>query len=524
MGKLLLDKLRESVSSIGSIVILVLLLNISVAPKPLGKGIALFLVSAFLMVFGIALFNLGVDISLIPVGEHLGSSIVKSRNLFLIVALTFVLGVFVTVAEPDLIIMAGQVSGVPDNLIIIVVAVGVGLALATAFLRILFQVPLSSILLVCYLGAFVLSRFTGTEFLSIAWEAGAVTTGPILVPFIMAFGLGLASVRGDKTSEEDGFGLVALTLIGPIIAVLVLGIFFSPSGGSALAVPELQSFSDIIALYTSNVGQYFGQVAVALFPIYLVFALFQVWRLHLPTKTILKILVGTVYTYMGLVLFLASANIGFMPAGYQLGGVLVQKISPMSLMLVGFAIGFLVVSAEPAVFVLKRQVEDVTEGVISGKTMGLGLSIGVGLAVAFAMLRVVSGLSLLFFIVPGYLLALILSFYIPPLFTSIAFDSGAVASGPLAATFMLSLALGASESRGGNIFTDAFGIVALVAMLPVITISFFGLAYTIKSSRLERETVIPAEDTIIDLDAATGQADVDSENRSDETSPASRKG
>ena len=238
MGKLLLDKLKESTSSIVPIIILVMLINFSVAPMPLWNG-TLLLVSASLMIFGIALFNLGVDISLIPVGEHLGSSIVKSRNLFLIVVMTFILGVFVTIAEPDLIIMAGQVSGVPDLIIIIVVAVGVGLALATAFLRILFQVPLSYILIGCYLSAFILSGFTGPEFLSIAWESGAVSTGPILVPFIMAFGLGLASVRGDKTSEEDGFGLVALTLIGPIIAVLILGIFFSPSGGSALAVPDL---------------------------------------------------------------------------------------------------------------------------------------------------------------------------------------------------------------------------------------------------------------------------------------------
>lgn len=509
MGKLLLDKLKESTSSIVPIIILVMLINFSVALMPLWNGTLLFLVSASLIIFGIALFNLGVDISLIPVGEHLGSSIVKSRNLFLIVVMTFILGVFVTIAEPDLIIMAGQVSGVPDLIIIIVVAVGVGLALATAFLRILFQVPLSYILIGCYLSAFILSGFTGPEFLSIAWESGAVSTGPILVPFIMAFGLGLASVRGDKTSEEDGFGLVALTLIGPIIAVLILGIFFSPSGGSALAVPDLNSFSDIVSLYRANIGGYFAQVAVALFPVYFAFAIFQVWKLHLSAKTILKIFVGTIYTYIGLVLFLASANIGFMPAGYQLGNILVQNISPWLLILIGFAIGFLVVSAEPAVFVLKRQVEDVTEGVISGKTMGTALSFGVGISVALAMLRVVTGLSILYFIVPGYFLALLLSFYIPPLFTSIAFDSGAVASGPLAATFMLSLALGASESIGGNIFTDAFGIVALVAMMPVITISLFGLAYAIKARRLEKEAVIPAEDTIIDLDYTAGQVDAE---------------
>ena len=470
---------------------------------PLWSGIVLFLVSALLMILGITLFNLGVDISLIPIGEHVGASLVKSRNLLLIVSIAFIIGVFITVAEPDLIILAGQIRGVPDSIIIGVVSIGVGLALTAAFLRILFQVPLSYLLIGCYLLAYILSGFTGYEFLSIAWESGAVTTGPIMVPFVMAFGLGLASIRGDKTSEEDSFGLVALTLIGPIIAVLILGLFFNPSSGSVVDLPELDSFSDIISLYRFNMAQYFAQIALALFPILFLFAIFQLWKLHLKTKTLLKIGVGTIYTYLGLVLFLGSANLGFMPAGYLLGGILMKNTSPLALILVGLAIGYLVVAAEPAVFVLKRQVEEVTEGVISGRAMGIGLSVGVAISVGLAMLRVVTGLSLLYFIIPGYLIALLLTFFIRPLFTSIAFDSGAVASGPLAATFMLPLAIGASEAGGGNIYSDAFGIVALVAMTPVITLSLFGLVHAIKSRIAEREAVIPAEDTIIDLDDAS---------------------
>jgi hypothetical protein len=467
---------------------------------PLWSGVALFLSRAFLMILGISLFNLGVDISLIPIGEYVGSAIVKSRNLLLIIIMTFVLGIFVTVAEPDLIIMAGQINGVPNSIIITTVSIGVGLAVAVAFLRILFQFPLSYILMGCYLVAYILSGFTSSDFLSIAWESGAVSTGPILVPFVMAFGLGLASVRGDKTTEEDSFGLVALTLIWPIIAVLILGLFFAPSGGSAMSAPQLESFSDIVLLYSSNISEYFVQVAIALFPMIFVFVVFQVWRLRLRTKTLLKIGAGTIYTYIGLVLFLASANIGFMPAGYQLGGILIKNTTSLVLILVGLAIGFFVVAAEPAVFVLKRQVEEVTKGVISAKAMGIGLSVGVAVSVGLAMLRVVTGLSILYFIIPGYTIAHILSFYIPPLFTSIAFDAGAVASGPLAATFMLSFAIGASEAVGGNIYTDAFGIVALVAMMPVITLSLFGLVFAIKSRIAEREAVIPAEDTIIDLD------------------------
>ncbi|NLO26385.1 MAG: DUF1538 domain-containing protein [Clostridiales bacterium] len=498
--ELLLSKLKEATFSIVPIIILVMILNFTIVPMPLWSGVALFLSSAFLMILGISLFNLGVDISLIPIGEYVGSAIVKSRNLLLIIIMTFVLGIFVTVAEPDLIIMAGQINGVPNSIIITTVSIGVGLAVAVAFLRILFQFPLSYILMGCYLVAYILSGFTSSDFLSIAWESGAVSTGPILVPFVMAFGLGLASVRGDKTTEEDSFGLVALTLIWPIIAVLILGLFFAPSSGSAMSAPQLESFSDIVLLYSSNISEYFVQVAIALFPMIFVFVVFQVWRLRLRTKTLLKIGAGTIYTYIGLVLFLASANIGFMPAGYQLGGILIKNTTSLVLILVGLAIGFFVVAAEPAVFVLKRQVEEVTKGVISAKAMGIGLSVGVAVSVGLAMLRVVTGLSILYFIIPGYTIAHILSFYIPPLFTSIAFDAGAVASGPLAATFMLSFAIGASEAVGGNIYTDAFGIVALVAMMPVITLSLFGLVFAIKSRIAEREAVIPAEDTIIDLD------------------------
>lgn len=498
--ELLLSKLKEATFSIVPIIILVMILNFTIVPMPLWSGVALFLSSAFLMILGISLFNLGVDISLIPIGEYVGSAIVKSRNLLLIIIMTFVLGIFVTVAEPDLIIMAGQINGVPNSIIITTVSIGVGLAVAVAFLRILFQFPLSYILMGCYLVAYILSGFTSSDFLSIAWESGAVSTGPILVPFVMAFGLGLASVRGDKTTEEDSFGLVALTLIWPIIAVLILGLFFAPSGGSAMSAPQLESFSDIVLLYSSNISEYFVQVAIALFPMIFVFVVFQMWRLRLRTKTLLKIGAGTIYTYIGLVLFLASANIGFMPAGYQLGGILIKNTTSLVLILVGLAIGFFVVAAEPAVFVLKRQVEEVTKGVISAKAMGIGLSVGVAVSVGLAMLRVVTGLSILYFIIPGYTIAHILSFYIPPLFTSIAFDAGAVASGPLAATFMLSFAIGASEAVGGNIYTDAFGIVALVAMMPVITLSLFGLVFAIKSRIAEREAVIPAEDTIIDLD------------------------
>ncbi len=334
----------------------------------------------------------------------------------------------------------------------------------------------------------------------------------------MALGLGLASIRADKTSEEDNFGLVALCLIGPILFVLILGMFFNPSGGSAMAVPNLDSVSDIVLLYRSNFPEYIKQVAVALFPILLTFAVFQIVKLRLKTKEILKISTGTIYTYMGLVLFLTSVNVGFMPVGYQLGGVLYENNSSFMLILVGMLIGYFVVAAEPAVFVLKRQVEEVTSGAISARAMGIGLSVGVAVSVGLAMLRVITGLSILYFVIPGYVFALLLTFVVPHLFTSIAFDSGAVASGPLAATFMLPLAIGAAAAKGGNIYTDAFGIVALVALTPVITLQLFGLVYAIKSKLAKKAMVAPGlEDTIIELDySLSEQEDENTVNGADE--------
>jgi hypothetical protein len=498
--RLLLEKLKESFFSVIPIIILVILLTYTIAPIP-SWNLILFLISAFVIIMGITLFNLGVDISLIPIGKYIGSALVKTRNLLLIVILIFFIGAFITMAEPDLIVMAGQISGVPDSAIIISVSLGVSLALVGAFLRILFQFPLSYMLISCYILAFILSCFTGKDFLSIAWESGGVTTGPIMVPFVMALGLGLASVRADKTSEEDNFGLISLCLIGPIITVLILGMFFNPSGGSAIMVPNLESVSDIVLLYSSNFSEYIKQVAVALFPMILTFAVFQIIKIRLKIKEILKISIGTIYTYVGLVLFLIGVNVGFMPVGYQLGGILLENNSDVILILVGMVIGYFVVAAEPAVFVLKRQVEEVTSGAISAKGMGIGLSVGVAVSVGLAMLRVITGLSLLYFVIPGYVFALLLTFVVPHLFTSIAFDSGAVASGPLAATFMLPLAIGASEAKGGNPYTDAFGIVALVALTPVITLQMFGLVYSIKSKLAKRAMVVPgSEDTIIELD------------------------
>ena len=500
MRKLLFAKLKESFLSVVTIFALVVLLNLTMIEMP-RYNMILFIVSVVFMILGISLFNLGVDISLMPIGENVGSALVKTKRLIVIVIVSFLIGVFICVAEPDLHILAAQISGIPDLYIILAVSIGVGIAVVIAFLRILLQIKLSYILMAFYAVAFILSAFTRTNIVSIAFESGGVTTGPIMVPFVMALGLGLSFVRGDKTTEDDSFGLVALCLLCPILTMLILGFMFEPKGGSVLSVPDVLSGKDIFNLYLNGFPEYFKQVAIALAPILILFVIFQIIRLKLSKKTLLRIAVGTIYTYLGLVLFLASANIGFMPTGYLIGVSLTENVSLLAIVIIGLAMGFFVVSAEPAVFVLKEQVENVTDGAISGRALGMGLSIGVALSVGLSVLRIIKGFSILYIVIPGYIFALVMSFFVPPLFTAISFDSGAVASGPLAATFILPFAIGVCEGLGGNIFTDAFGVVAVIALMPVVTMQIFGIIYAIKMRfALKKSAIAQVDDSIIDYD------------------------
>lgn len=484
MRKLLSIKLREAVLSVLPITAIVLLLHYTIAPLPF-YTLLLFLAGALLLILGMTFFTLGADISMMIMGEKIGSHLTKSRKLPLIILTTLVIGIFITVAEPDLKVLARQTPAVPDMVLIIAVAIGVGIFLIISFLRILLQVKLSYILIALYGLVFLLAAFTHENFLAVAFDSGGVTTGPITVPFIMALGIGLASVRGDRTAEEDSFGLVALCSVGPIITVLLLGMFYNSSSGDYIPVsePEAESISELLISFFSHMPEYVKEVAFALLPILLFFIIFQIFQLKIKKRPLLKIIVGLFYTFIGLVFFLTGVNVGFMPAGNLLGGKIAYGDFRWALIPLGMVIGFFIVAAEPAVHVLKQQVEDITEGSISGTAMGLSLSIGVAISVGLSMLRVTAGISIWYLIIPGYTIALALTFFVSPLFTSIAFDSGGVASGPMTATFLLPFAMGATEAVSGNILTDAFGIVAMVAMTPLITIQCLGLVYQIKSKR-----------------------------------------
>lgn len=503
MNKILKEKIREAISSVLPITVIVLVLSMTVAPMPRGT-LLLFLAGAVLLVVGMGFFSLGADISMMPLGEAMGTQVGSMRRWQTVAVLSFLLGAVVTVAEPDLQVLAKQVPAIPDSVLIFTVAAGVGLFLALAMLRTRFHWPLARLLLVFYPVVFLLALFAPRDFIAVAFDAGGVTTGPVTVPFIMALGVGMAAVFGHD-SKEDSFGLVALCSVGPIFMVLLLGIVYHPSGAAANTfVPqEVFTTQDVARQFVQQAPLFLKEVALALAPVVVAFVAFQLYCRCLPRRKLVQAGVGVLYTLVGLVLFLTGVNVGFMPAGQYLGSALASSGAPWLLLPVGFVVGWFIVTAEPAVHVLTVQVEEVSGGAISRRAMLRGLSVGVSVSVTLAMVRVLTGLSIFWFLIPGYLLALGLSFFVPPIFTGIAFDSGGVASGPMTATFLLPFAMGASKSLGGNLLTDAFGVVAMVAMTPLVTIQLLGFAFGRKAQAAKRRAAA-AEDEIIEYDCGYG--------------------
>ena len=497
-------KMKEALLAVMPIVVIVLLLSFTIAP--LSPSILLsFLLGSVLVMIGMMFFTLGAEISMTPMGEKVGAKMTQSKKVWLIILLSFVLGVIITISEPDLQVLAGLVPSIPNHTLILAVAIGVGLFLVVAILRMLLGIALPHLLVIFYAIAFVLMFLVPADFRAIAFDSGGVTTGPMTVPFIMALGVGISAIRNDRHAADDSFGLVALCSIGPILAVLVLGLIYSPSESDLSSVISNIHIEDTVELwqmFAHELPAYMGEIAISLLPIVVFFGLFQIVSLKLDKRHLIKILIGLVYTYIGLVLFLTGANVGFMPTGSYLGSVLAGEWYRYLLIPIGAVIGFFIVKAEPAVYVLNHQVEDLTDGAISAKAMGISLSVGVAASVALAMTRVLTGIPILYFLIPGYAIAIGLSFFVPKIFTAIAFDSGGVASGPMTATFLLPLAQGSCVAVGGNLVADAFGVVAMVAMTPLITIQIMGVIHQFKNrKRISAAVPVPAldEDAIIEL-------------------------
>ncbi len=494
MRNALILQFKEAIASLLPIIIIVLFLDFTVVPMPFHIRSS-FLIGSLLLIIGMGLFTFGAEVAMIPMGEHIGSQLTKSRSLPLLVGVSLAMGTMVTLAEPDLQVLAGQVPSIPKAILIVTVAVGVGIFLVVSLLRILFRWNLAHLLILIYLAAFAIGAFTSETYLAIAFDAGGVTTGPITVPFILALGIGVSAVHGSKNSD-DSFGLLALCSAGPVIAVIILGIFFDSSGTGSIFYAEtkyVENIAEIFQLFNNSFPVYLKEIVISLTPIVLFFSVFQLIYLKLPKSQIIKIIVGIIYTGAGLILFLTGVNTGFLPMGLFIGEYLGGISYNWILIPFGMLVGFFIVAAEPAVHVLNKQVEEITGGSISKNAMLWSLSIGVSISVGLAMIRVIYGLSIWYFLFPCYILALILTFFVPKVFIAVAFDSGGVASGTMTATFLLPLAIGTCIAVGGNIMTDAFGIIAMVAMAPLVTIQVMGLIYKVKIRSTEEE-----EEEIID--------------------------
>lgn len=493
------EKFQEAWKAVLPVIGIVLLLSFTIAPIPPSVLMA-FLMGAVLLIVGMMFFTLGVELSMTPMGEKVGTCLAQTKKLYLIIVLSFVMGVIITISEPDLQVLAEQVPSIPNLTLILAVAFGVGLFLVVALLRMLFGIALSHMLVIFYMILFGIAMFVPGDFLAVAFDSGGVTTGPMTVPFIMALGIGISAVRSDKHAADDSFGLVALCSIGPILAVLVLGMLYRPED-TAYTPEAMQVIHDSVELghtFAEGFPEYMMEMAVSLFPIIFFFGIFQIIYKGMQKRTLIRISIGLVYTYIGLFLFMTGVNVGFIPAGNYLGQVIAGLPYRWVIVPISMLIGYFIVLAEPAVFVLTRQVEEITSGAIAGSAMSLSLSIGVAVSLGLAMIRVLTGISIFWFIIPGYAIAILLSFFVPKIFTAIAFDSGGVASGPMTATFLLPFAMGACVSVGGNIVTDAFGVVAMVAMTPLITIQMLGLIYKLRYGHAEKKMAAMSHQEILD--------------------------
>jgi hypothetical protein len=504
MNKILKEKIMEAFTSVLPITLIVLVTSVILTPMPSGT-ILMFLAGAALLIIGMGFFTLGADMAMMPMGEGIGIHLTRSSKLVLLILISFVMGVIITVAEPDLQVLARQVPSIPGISLILTVAVGVGFFLVIAVLRPLLKIRLSVLLIIFYIVTFAVAYFAPNTFVPVAFDSGGVTTGPITVPFILAMGVGVASIRSDKSSQDDSFGLVALCSVGPILAVLLLGIFYKPGSVEVEAnvIQNAATSRDVVRSFALEIPHFFTDVLAALGAIVVFFIIFQLFSRRYHRHQLGRIVIGFVYTLIGLVLFLTGVNVGFIPVGELLGIQLAMSPYKWILIPLGVLIGYFIVAAEPAVHVLNKQVEEISSGAITAKMMSRGLAVGMAAALAITMTRILLHIPIMYILIPGYIFALVLTFFVPKIFTGIAFDSGGVCSGPLCTTFLLPFAMGTCEGIGGNLMVDAFGIVAMVAMTPLIVIQLMGLIYKIRTREAadmtkQQTAAITAADKVVD--------------------------
>lgn len=499
--KIFVERIKESAVSILPIVFIVLLISLTPIFTISFKERVVFLVSAVFLIIGMSLFNIGAQLSMTPMGDYAGTGLIKTKKISLILLVALFMGMLVTIAEPDLLVLSNQVKDViNESTFVISVGIGVGVFLMISLLKVIFDKKLSILLLLFYMLIFaftaLLCEMEKNGLIPLAYDSGGVTTGPITVPFIMSFGVGIAATIGGKNSSENSFGFVALCSIGPIL-IVILSLILS-EGNFVYMLPDYSIEAVLSEGVLHKVIHEGIGVIRALGFIFAFFLVLDFFIIKLPVKKILQIVVGIIITLVGLVIFLTTASIGFLPIGFSLGSQ-IAATDEFIVILICFIIGNTVVLAEPAIHVLTSQVEEITSGNVSRKSMLIALSIGVGIAISLSILRIIKGFSLLYYLIPGYFISLALSLFVPPLYTAIAFDSGGVASGPLTSTFILPFMIGACAKYNGEsqVMSLAFGVVALVAMTPLISIQLLGfraIMSKIVRDRISMNRILRADD------------------------------
>ena len=494
---LIKNKILESVGSVLPIALIVVALSFTVVPMS-ADNMLLFLMGVVCLIFGMSLFTAGAEMSMQPLGSKIGTVIAGTGKVWLIAFVSFIIGILVTISEPDLQILAEQVNGLKNEILIYTVSLVVGIFLLMAVLRILFNVSLALMMVAFYAVAFVLAFFVDPSFLPLSFDSGGVTTGPMTVPFIMSIGAGISAAKLSGGNRDDSFGITGLCSIGPIIAVLVLGIVMKVEGTYEPPVPEvMENTREGLVLFLHGFVEHAVDVLSALSPILAFAVMFQFVTRAFTRVQLIRMGVGVVYVLVGLTVFLTGANVGFLPTGTAIGQGLASIGGGWLLIPISMLLGYFIVKAEPSVYVLNRLVEKTSAGAISGKTTGFGLSVGVCAALGLSAIRIITGISILWFLIPGYIIAITLSFFVPRMFVGISFDAGGVASGTMMSAFVLPLCMGACNALGGDVMTDAFGCVAMVAMAPIIAIELCGFAFRVKKAENVRRFV-SASETFLD--------------------------
>ena len=507
MNGVFFNKLKESLISVLPITCIVIVINFLTVPMNT-LSLVSFLLGSVLLILGMCLYTLGVDTAMTPIGTHIGSNVTKSKKIWYILLISFILGVIITIAEPDLAVLEGQ-SGIKN--LTLIIALGIGVFMLIAILRIFFRIKLKFLFLILYGALFIIvffALFINKNSIPISFDSGGVTTGPITVPFIMALSSGITGILGGSGQEDSEFGTIGICSVGPILMVLLISVFSGTTpSGEHYDVTNYTSISQMLSHYFTSIPLQILNVLKSFAPIILFFVIYQIFALKLSLRVLLKICFGLIYSVLGLTLFFTAVNVGFMQTGAYIGNAL-STVNKWSIIPIGMLIGLFIIFAEPAVHVLTKQVEDLTNGVIKRKTMLFTLAVAMSVAIGLAMLRVITKINLLWFIIPGYVVALILMFVVPEVFTGIAFDSGGVASGPMTATFLLPFTAGASLFLNGEAGVEqTFGVVALVAMTPLLAVQIIGLVYKIKMNSERRlasgyfADMLAHEGEIIDLSA-----------------------